>query len=284
MKHFSTLLFASALMMLAACNKQGNYQTTANGLKYQIITDAKAEKAKKGEYIVYNTTWRTTQGENIFSTNNSNPVSGVVPDSMRFKGDPNEILSMLGKGDSASLLVSADQFFGDVKMPDHVKKGDMIKLDIKVLDVMTAEAYQQFVAANKPMDPEMQNILNYINEKKLVAEAENSGLFIVTDKKGDGKPLANGMKVTMNYSGHLLDGTAFDSNVDPQFNHVQPFSFTIGQGQVIKGWDEGVLHFNVGGKGKLIVPSKIGYGMQGMPPKIPGNASLVFDIEVVSAE
>mgnify|MGYP003330074727 FL=1 len=113
MKHFSTLLFASALMMLAACNNQGNYQTTANGLKYQIITDAKAEKAKKGEYIVYNTTWRTTQGENIFSTNNSNPVSGVVPDSMRFKGDPNEILSMLGKGDSASLLVSADQFFGD---------------------------------------------------------------------------------------------------------------------------------------------------------------------------
>ncbi len=85
----------------------------------------------------------------------------------------------------------------------------------------------------------------------------------------------------MKYTGKTLDGTPFDSNVDPKFGHVEPFKFVIGTGQVIPGWDEGVALLNKGAKGKLYIPSPLAYGPQG-PPAIGANAVLVFDVEVVN--
>jgi FKBP-type peptidyl-prolyl cis-trans isomerase len=78
----------------------------------------------------------------------------------------------------------------------------------------------------------------------------------------------------------LLNGEKFDSNVDPKFNHVQPFEFTVGIGQVIKGWDEGLQLLNKGGKAKLIIPSSLAYGSRGAGAAIPPNSPLVFDVEV----
>lgn len=203
MKSLTTSILVAISIVIFSCNNTGSYQTSANGLQYQIIQDAKNTKAQKGEYIVYNTTWRTNSGEIIFSTNNSTPVSGIVPDSLKYQGDPNEILRMLGKGDSASLLVNADKFFSGIKLPKNINKGDNVRLDIKVVDVMPASAYEQYMSANKPEDPEMKAIKEYIAQKGWVAEQLPSGLFIVTDDKGKGSPLANGMKVTMQYSGFL---------------------------------------------------------------------------------
>ena len=91
MKTINKFLFAALPFLLLSCNNDGNYQTSANGLKYEILLDSKGTKAQKGEYISYNTTWRTMSGESIFSTNNSSPISGVVPDSLRYEGDPNEV-------------------------------------------------------------------------------------------------------------------------------------------------------------------------------------------------
>jgi FKBP-type peptidyl-prolyl cis-trans isomerase FkpA len=93
---------------------------------------------------------------------------------------------------------------------------------------------------------------------------------------------ANGDSVTVNYTGKLADGTTFDSNVDPKFGHVSPFTFVLGSGMVIKGWDQGVLGMKVGEKRHLSIPAELGYGAAGMPPVIPGNATLEFDVEVVS--
>lgn len=91
-------------------------------------------------------------------------------------------------------------------------------------------------------------------------------------KKGD--------TLSMNYTGRLVDGTVFDSNVDPKFNHVEPFVFTLGAGQVITGWDEGLVGMKIGDKKTLTIPPEKAYGSRQVGP-IPANSTLIFDVELV---
>ncbi|KAK4305221.1 hypothetical protein Pmani_022873 [Petrolisthes manimaculis] len=84
----------------------------------------------------------------------------------------------------------------------------------------------------------------------------------------------------MHYSGKLEDGTEFDSS----YPRGQPLSFTLGSGQVIKGWDQGLIGMCEGEKRKLVIPSDLGYGASGAPPKIPAHATLVFEVELVKIE
>jgi FKBP-type peptidyl-prolyl cis-trans isomerase len=86
--------------------------------------------------------------------------------------------------------------------------------------------------------------------------------------------------VTIDYTGHLLDGTVFDSNVDPKFQHPEPFTTVIGVGRVIAGWDKGITLLKKGSKATLYIPSGMGYGPRGNG-RIPANSVLVFDVEVV---
>jgi FKBP-type peptidyl-prolyl cis-trans isomerase len=91
-----------------------------------------------------------------------------------------------------------------------------------------------------------------------------------------------GDTVAMNYTGRLADGTVFDSNVDPKFNHVTPFIFTLGAGQVIPGWDKGIVGMKVGEKKTLVIPPGDAYGVSGVPGTIPPNATLTFDVELLA--
>ena len=100
-------------------------------------------------------------------------------------------------------------------------------------------------------------------------------------KEGTGPAVKSGDTVTVNYSGWLANGTEFDSSVDPKFQHVQPFSLTLGQGQVITGWEQGLIGMKAGGSRRLIIPPDMGYGAAGSPPTIPANAVLVFDVSLV---
>lgn len=95
------------------------------------------------------------------------------------------------------------------------------------------------------------------------------------------KTAKNGDTLVMNYTGSLTNGTVFDSNVDPKFNHVTPFEFKLGAGQVIKGWDEGLLGMKVGEKKTLTIPPEKGYGAQAVST-IPANSTLIFDVELVA--
>jgi peptidylprolyl isomerase len=104
-----------------------------------------------------------------------------------------------------------------------------------------------------------------------------SGLKYVDEVVGEGDAPEKGKKVKVHYTGTLTSGKKFDSSVD----RGQPFEFTIGIGQVIRGWDEGVMGMKVGGKRQLIIPSDLGYGARGAPPAIPPNAELIFDVELL---
>lgn len=107
----------------------------------------------------------------------------------------------------------------------------------------------------------------------------DNGLQIQDEVVGTGAEAVAGKKVTVNYVGTLIDGTKFDSSYD----HGTPFSFNIGAGEVIVGWDQGLSGMKVGGKRKLVIPPSLGYGSQAVGP-IPANSTLVFEVELLSVE
>lgn len=105
----------------------------------------------------------------------------------------------------------------------------------------------------------------------------DSGLQYVELVKGTGREAELGDTATVHYTGWLADGTKFDSSLD----RGQPFAFRVGTGQVIKGWDEGVLGMRIGAKRKLIIPPDLAYGARGAGHAIPPNATLTFEVELL---
>lgn len=99
-------------------------------------------------------------------------------------------------------------------------------------------------------------------------------------KVGTGAEAVKGKRIKVHYTGTLTDGSKFDSSVD----RGEPFTFTLGAGEVIKGWDEGFAGMKVGGKRKLTIPYQMAYGEAGRPPKIPPKATLIFDVELLGVD
>ena len=142
---------------------------------------------------------------------------------------------------------------------------------ILILAVVAFFAYQAI--ANKPDLASTQSPGSGANQV-----VTQSGLKYEDIVVGTGPAAKAGDNVSVHYTGTLEDGTKFDSSVD----RGQPLVFTLGQGKVIAGWDEGIQGMQVGGKRKLTIPPDLGYGASGYPPVIPGNAILIFDVELIS--
>jgi FKBP-type peptidyl-prolyl cis-trans isomerase len=140
-----------------------------------------------------------------------------------------------------------------------------------VLTMGVGVAHAQDPSKDKPKDPK---------PSTEVVSTTASGLKIIELQIGNGAEAKAGQKVSVHYSGFLEDGQKFDSSLD----RGQPFDFKLGAGQVIKGWDEGVAGMKVGGKRRLVIPSKLGYGERGAGGAIPPNATLVFEVELLGVQ
>lgn len=152
-----------------------------------------------------------------------------------------------------------------------MKKGQIIGLLSLIVIAVIIAAFMLARAAVKP-----------VTEKQPVTsqpQASQQGLQKEDLTVGNGDEAVAGKKVTVNYVGTLTNGTKFDSSYDRN----QPFSFNLGAGEVIQGWDQGVVGMKVGGKRKLVIPPELGYGGQAAG-SIPPNSTLIFEIELLKVE
>jgi FKBP-type peptidyl-prolyl cis-trans isomerase len=197
-----------------------------------------------------------------------------------------EALKMMSVGSKASIIVPSSIGFGEQGRGQMVQPFTTLLYDLEMVGFQSKADYDKEKAAEqlkveatkeKAKTDEMGNLSKYIKGNNISTKPTASGLYYIETLAGTGEKPVAGKKVTVHYTGTLLDGTKFDSSVD----RGQPFEFVLGQGQVIQGWDEGIAMMKKGGKAKLIIPSAIAYGPDGRMPSIPPSATLIFEVELI---
>lgn len=298
----------AGLCLLQACNKgSADFKKADNGVEYKLFAKNKAGKfepkeapaktdtvgkPKEGQVVTlemkYFTQSKGGQDTLLFDTrNNGFPVQIPIM-KPTFKGGLEDAFSLMRPGDSAVFRISADSLFAKTfqqPMPPFIKKGSKLTFHVlanKVQSQQEAMMDQQkmmmeFMEKQNKKDDQI--IQDYVKKEGLKAQKTASGLYYVVTQPGSGTQPKAGQTVSVKYKGTTLDGKVFDSSDNPQLGG-KPFEFTLGQGQVIRGWDEGIALLNKGAKGTLLVPSTMGYGPQAQGA-IPANAVLRFDVELV---
>jgi FKBP-type peptidyl-prolyl cis-trans isomerase len=215
--------------------------------------------------------------------NNNKPVPFQITEP-KFEGDPVLGFMHMTVGDSAvfRLPVASMKKSGNQLLP-WMKDSQYVEYNVVLLSLMSdkeQKADQERKASQqKKIDRKLLD--NYFAKNHIKDEKTETGLGYFVQSWGKGDNAVPGQHVTVNYTGRLLDGTVFDSNTDPAFKHTEPFTFELGTGKVIKGWDEGLQLFNKGTKATLYIPSGLAYGSQDRSPTIPPNSILIFDIELL---
>jgi len=172
------------------------------------------------------------------------------------------------------VALSFTWILGQMALADDAPPAAEAKAEAKVEATKEAKP----VAEKKPAKPEKSNEKK--GAAKVVKYKDVTKLKKDEMKAGTGTEAKSGNTVSVHYTGWLVNGTKFDSSVD----RGQPFSFHLGKGEVIPGWDQGVQGMKVGGKRRLHIPSSLGYGPNGAPPVIPPNATLIFEVELLDVK
>jgi FKBP-type peptidyl-prolyl cis-trans isomerase FkpA len=302
----------SVASFLSSCNKGGgDYAKTKSGIEYKIFkkdgTSYSPREVAGGEDATYkdrvgkvmsaHIEYRTA-GDSVMMKSRERqfgipvriPLEALTAKQL---GAEPEAFALLQPGDSGVFRFykrNAHQL-----APANLKKkGNYIILTVKAVALQPREAAMaEAMADQQKMMAEQQRqmrayaetqdkaddatLQEYIKKNNLNAKKDPSGVYIVTTQPGTGSNAKAGQTVTVQYRGALLDGKEFDSSAK---HGGQPFSFPLGRGQVIPGWDAALAQLNKGSKATILIPSSLAYGKQGSPPAIPANSPLRFDIEL----
>ena len=284
-----------SVLALASCSNNGGFKKTKDGLEYKIQKDEKGDKKPAVGDIVQMHLHIHYSDDKIKDTvlfdsrkmNNNQPVEfPVMP--AQFKGDWPEGITLLTAGDSATFKVSIDSIMklGQGTLPPFMKKGQKVTYDVVLVSVKSkaeAEKSMQEQSA-KQIEVDDKLLQEHFTANNLQPQKTASGLYYIIEKEGSGNPVQPNQIVSVKYTGKTLDGKTFDSNIDPQFGHTDPFEFPAGQGAVIPGWDEGILLLKKGSKAKFFIPSPLAYGPQSPGPGIEANSVLTFDVEILDVK
>lgn len=285
------LLFVAAIAAtLTAC--QSKFDKTKSGFLYKITKGKGGSAIKGGEFIKFDISFSIPEKDTVLSTTYGKmPGFAMVDTSQRARFTFMEVVTKCAVGDSITFNLSIDSLKKLGAIPEYnniFKKGGMIHGTVKLLasfktEQETTAAYQREIELAKEKD--IKSVEEYLAKKGIKAQKTKGGAFVVLDVPGDQAAKADSGKVaSVKYKGSLLaDGKVFDTNMDTSFHHIDPLDVAVGTGNVIRGWHEGLPYFGKGGKGKIYIPSMLGYGPQGYGA-IPPSSALVFEIEVLDVK
>lgn len=308
MKNQKSLLAILVLMVgasfMSSCQKKTKV-TEKDGIEYTYIKEG-TESAPNGSFLLYNLEITTATDSVIYSTAEQ-PFPGylMANDSLPPTNGMDEIFLTLKKGDSIQFESTAKIIFGE-NLPPLMTEADIVKVKLGAFEIMDQAAIEAFFNSTMEAEDkkraeravgmvaeEGKTIEAYIQEKGLTASKTESGLYYVIEQEGTGEATTPGTTMYVNYAGYLLDGTLFDTSIpeiakaNNMFDEQRPYEalpVNVGMGQVIPGWDEGLMLLKKGSKGKFIIPSPLGYGENGAGAMIPPNSILVFDVEVTDVQ
>ena len=237
-------------------------QTTASGLKVKLLQEGKGPKAEPGLTVSVHYTGTLMDGKKFDSSRDrGQPIKFKLGEGRVIKGW-DEGIALLRVGDKALFTIPPSIGYGDRDM-GVIPPNSTLQFEVELMEV---------VEGPKPFD---------VKGKDTLTTASGLRYIIVEKAKDAAAPKAEaGKTVSVHYTGMLLSGKVFDSSRD----RGTPFQFGLGQGQVIKGWDEGIALMHVGDKMRLIIPSELGYGANGAGGVIPPNATLIFDVELMGVQ
>lgn len=276
-----------------ACNNQSiykEYTQTQTGLYYklQAIGEGK-RKPTTNDYMQLIITYKTAN-DSIFMDSYSCNETGMVIlpfNSSSFKGSFEEGLTKMYEGDSVSFIVSADSLFDKffkIKTPFFIKKGEIIKMDVRLHKILNQKEYDaelnNFNKSVEDRDIEEQRKLKaYLNASSTPFSAISNGIYFSSIKKGNGERVKKGDILKIQYKGCFLNGKQFESTYD----RAQPMEYTFGeQGQVIKGLEKAISFMNEGDKTKFIIPSHLAFGVTGSSTGIvPPYTTVIYEIELL---
>lgn len=287
---------------MTACNSN-NFQQTENGLLYRFETqNSEGAQPQAGDLLVGELILRIENDTLFNNTGNPDRIFQVAEAPM-FKGDIVEGLQMMHVGDKAIFKIPADSignFMMESQMPPQYKKGSgqYFYYEITLADLVTKDELAQEQAnfieeMNQRKENEPATLAEYIAKNNITAKPTKSGLYIIVNKKGDGPKVAAGKKVSVNYTGRLLDGTLFDTsreadareaNKHQEGREYGPMTYTVGSQPMIKGWEEGIMGQPAGSDITLVMPSELAYGARGAGRDILPYSPLVFNLTIESVE
>ena len=291
MKKSLVLVALCLLISATSCSRFPGYKSTGTGLYYKTIVKGTGDKLQLGDIIHPRLAYYINDSL-LFTTDQLHERAVDQVHESLFKGDIYEAFAMMHVGDSMSFMINADSTFkkqfNQAELPSFIKPGDYLRWEVVIDDAMTEETYLKEMQEQQQKMQEEQAVLEqkakaefatWLTANSVKAEPRESGLIYVCTKKGKGPKPGYKQNVKVHYTGKLLDGTVFDSSVE----RGEPIAFSLGVGQVIKGWDEGIALMSKGEKGILYIPYDLAYGARQVGP-IPAYSNLIFEVELVDFE
>ncbi|WP_207512822.1 FKBP-type peptidyl-prolyl cis-trans isomerase [Longitalea luteola] len=290
MKRSTILLSALSVLLLSTACKNSGFKKTQSGLLYKIVSTGSGPKVKRGDVIKLQFVHKLRDSV-LASSYEQMPFYAKV-DSVGPVYDPQEIFTMLRKGDSAVVIRLADSLAKKQGMlPEFIKPKDKLVLSFKVVEIFTVDSLAQrdqmteMQAAQKRQSekleslkgPKVKEIEEYLTKNKIQYQKGPEGTFIEIKDPGNGAQIDSGKYASIRYTGKVFPSMkVFESNMEAG---KEPFNVQVGTHAVIPGWDEGLKYFKQGGKGTLYIPFFLAYGAQPGPGG-KQYENLVFDIEV----
>lgn len=275
-------LTGTLVFLLTGCS-QDDIEKTDLGTEVTFLVRGEGDKLISGQicnmslrYSSDGIVMRDSEGETL-------PYQ-YFEDSLNINGEFASVLEILSVGDSVVFEVNAVDLFEKTfrqPLPDSIPRDSKIEWVLYVDSQMTQDEYQavaiekQEQEARERLADEERRFDEFLAQENIETIKTESGLQYVITELGSGVQATEGQRVEVKYKGTLFEGgKVFDEGV---------YTFPLGQGQVIRGWDEGISYMPVGTKGILYIPSSLGYGPRGRGP-IPPSAPLVFEVEVLSVK